>query len=322
MLPPKDQLTICFAHVAYRFDQQFPLRNTGIKAIHVRSREEMDKVIGDCDVLVCSGLWRNDLPQIAPKLRFVQSISAGVNQYDQAIMKAAGVRLASAQGANARAVSDHAMALILALARRLPEARDNQARKHWRGMIGDLSTREDELAGKTLLVVGVGRIGGRLARLAKAFEMNVIGIRRDPANGAEGADEIHGFDKLHDLLPKADVVALTCALTPETTGIIDAKALSLLKPSAWLVNVARGPVVDEAALIAAMRANAFAGAALDVTAEEPLAESSPLWEMPNVFITPHTGGETRRYEDSVIDLLIENLDRLGRGETALKNQIV
>ena len=322
MLPPKDQITICFAHVAYRFDQRFPPRNTGIKAIHVRSREEMDKVIGDCDVLVCSGLWRNDLPKIAPKLKFVQSISAGVNQYDQAIMKASGVRLASAQGANARAVSDHAMALILSLARRLPEARDNQHRKHWRGMIGDLTTREDELAGKTLLVVGVGRIGGRLARLAKAFEMNVIGIRRDPANGAEGADEIHGFDRLHDLIPKADVVALTCALTPETTGIIGAKALSLLKPSAWLVNVARGPVVDEPALIAALRANAFAGAALDVTAEEPLPEGSPLWDLPNVFITPHTGGETRSYEDSVIDLLVENVDRLTSGQAALKNQIV
>ena len=281
----------------------------------------MDQVIGDCDVLVCSGLWRNDLPKIAPKLRLVQSISAGVNQYDTSIMKAAGVHLASAQGANARAVSDHGMALILSLARRLPEARDNQAKKHWRGMIGDLSTREDELAGKTLLIVGVGRIGGRLARLAKAFEMNVIGIRRDPANGAEGADEIHGFDKLHELTARADVVALTCALTPETTGIIDAKVLALLKPSAWLVNVARGAVVDEAALIAALRAQSFAGAALDVTAEEPLPESSPLWDLPNVFITPHSAGETRRYEDAVIDLLVENLDRLARGET-LKNQIV
>lgn len=322
MLPPKDQLTICFAHVAYRFDQRFPLRNAGIKSVYARSREELDQVIGGCDVLVCSGLWRNDLPKIAPKLRFVQSISAGVDQYDKAVMKAAGVRLASAQGANARAVSDHAMALILSLARRIPEARDNQAKKHWRGMIGDLSVREDELYGKTLLVVGIGRIGGRLARLAKAFEMNVIGIRRDPANGAEGADEIHGFDRLLDLIPKADIVALTCALTPETTGIINAEALSRLKPSAWLVNVARGKVVDEAALIAALRRNAFAGAALDVTAEEPLPATSPLWDMPNVFITPHTGGETRRYEDSVIDLLLENLDRLGRGETTLKNQVV
>ena len=322
MLPPKDKLTVCFAHVAYRFDERFPLRHSGIKAVHVRSREELDRVIGECDVLVCSGLWRNDLPKIAPRLRFVQSISAGVDQYDKAVLKQSAIRLASAQGANARAVSDHAMALILALARRLPEARDNQARKHWRGMIGNLSIREDELYGKTLLVVGVGRIGGRLARLAKAFEMKVIGIRRDPANGAEGADEIHGFDGLMDLISQADVVALTCALTPETTGLINAEALARMKPSAWLVNVARGKVVDEPALIAALERGAFAGAALDVTAEEPLPATSPLWSLPNFFITPHTGGETRRYEDAVIDLLLENLDRIERGEAALRNQIV
>ncbi len=322
MLPPRENLTICFAHVAYRFDQRFPLRNAGLRSVHVRNREELDAAIGACDVIVCSGLWRNDLPKIAPKLRFIQSISAGVDQYDKTVLKDAGVRLASAQGANANAVSDHAMALILALARRIPEARDNQAKKFWRGMIGDLSIREDELGGKTLLVVGVGRIGGRLARLAKAFDMKVIGIRRNPAAGAEGADEIHGFDRLLELIPQADIVALTCALTPETTGIIGAEALARMKPSAYLVNVARGKVVDEPALVAALERGAFAAAALDVTVEEPLAATSPLWAMPNVLITPHTGGETRRYEDAVIDLLLENLDRLGRGEATLKNQIV
>lgn len=322
MLPPRDQLTIGFAHVAYRFDQRFPGRNTGIKALYAASRAELDAMIGQCDVLLCSGLWRNDIPAIAPRLRFVQSMSAGVDQYDKAVLKAAGIRLASAQGANARAVSDHAMALILALHRKLPEARDNQARKHWRGMIGDFSAREDELAGKTLLIVGVGRIGGRLARLAKAFEMTVIGIRRDPANGAEGADEIHGFDRMMDLIPRADAVALCCALTPETAGIFGAEAIARMKPSAWLVNVARGKVADEAALVAALRRGDIKGAALDVTAEEPLPEASPLWTLPNVFITPHTAGETTRYEENVIDILLENLDRLWRGEAALKNQVV
>ena len=145
----------------------------------------------EADVLLCSGLWRNDLIPRAPKLRFVQSISAGVDQYDKAAFAAAGIRLASAQGVNARAVSEHAMALILALARRLPEARDNQAKRLWRGMIGDLSRREDELGGKTLLIVGLGRIGNRLAQLAKAFDMRVLATRRDPAAGGD-ADEVHG----------------------------------------------------------------------------------------------------------------------------------
>ncbi|GIX09202.1 D-2-hydroxyacid dehydrogenase [Elioraea sp.] len=322
MLPPKDRLTVCFAHVAYRFGERFPLRNTGIGFHEVRDREALEARIGEADVLVVSGMWRNDLAPKAKKLRFIQSISAGVDQYDRQVLAAHGIRLASAQGANANAVSEHGMALILAIARRIPEAVRNQDRRFWRGMIGDLGSREDELGGKTLLVVGIGRIGGRLARLAKAFDMRVIGVRRDPSAGAQGADEIHGFAALPSLWGRADIVALTCPLTPETTGLVDATALAAMKPGAQLVNLARGKVVDEPALIAAMRAGHLSAAALDVTAEEPLPADSPLWTLPNVLITPHTGGETRRYEDAVIDLLLENLDRLWRGETTLRNQVV
>ncbi len=321
MLPPKNRLTVCFAHVAYRMQERFALRNTGVASIEVRTREELDARIAEADVLLCSGLWRNDLIPRAPKLRFVQSISAGVDQYDKAAFATAGIRLASAQGVNARAVSEHAMALILALARRLPEARDNQAKRVWRGMLGDLSQREDELGGKTLLIVGLGRIGNRLAQLAKAFDMRVLATRRDPAAGGD-ADEVHAMGALKSLLPQADVVALTCPLTPETERLINAETLALLKPSAALVNVARGRCVDEPALIAALNAGRLTAAALDTTVEEPLAPGSPLWGMPNVFVTPHTAGETRHYEDNVIDILIENLDRLWRGETALSNQIV
>src|SRR5204863_1900011 len=155
-----------------------------------------------------------------------------------------GIRLASARGVNAQAVAEHAMALILALARRLPEARDNQGKRVWRGMIGDLTQREDELGGKTLLIVGLGDIGGRLARLAKAFDIRVIGLRRDPARGGD-ADEVQPMSALGSLLPAADFVALTCPLTPETEKLIDAAALARMQPSSYLVNLARGRVVDE-----------------------------------------------------------------------------
>jgi phosphoglycerate dehydrogenase-like enzyme len=321
MFPAKDKLTILFAHVAYRMQERFALRNTGVASIEARTRDEVDARIAQADVLLCSGLWRNDLIPRAPKLRFVQSISAGTDQYDKPALAAAGIRLASAAGVNARAVSEHAMALILALARRLPEARDNQAKKFWRGMIGDLSGREDELGGKTLVIVGLGRIGNRLAELAKAFDMRVLATRRDPALGGD-AHEVHGLSALKSLLPQADFVALTCPLTPETERLINAETLALLKPSAALVNVARGRCVDEPALIAALNAGRLTAAALDTTVEEPLAPTSPLWAMPNVFVTPHTAGETRRYEDNVLDILVENLDRLSRGETQLSNQIV
>jgi D-2-hydroxyacid dehydrogenase (NADP+) len=123
-------------------------------------------------------------------------------------------------------------------------------------------------------------------------------------------------------LPQADFVALTCPLTPETENLIDAKALAAMKPSACLVNVARGKVVNEPALVAALNQKRIAGAALDCVWEEPLPATSALWGVPNVLITPHTAGETRRYEDNVIDLLLQNLERLWRGEAVLKNQFV
>ena len=127
---------------------------------------------------------------------------------------------------------------------------------------------------------------------------------------------------MRQLLGEADVVALTCPLTPDTENLIDAAALAAMKPTAHLINVARGRVVDEPALIGALQEKRIAAAGLDVTREEPLPASSPLWTMPNVLITPHTAGETQRYEDAVIDILLENLDRLWRGETNLRNQIV
>jgi len=305
MLPSKDHLTICFAHVAYRLRDRFLALATGIESFEVRDGGALEQRIGDADVLVISGLWRNELLPRAKRLRFIQSIGAGTDQFAREALKRQGVRLASARGVNARAVAEHVMALILALARRLPEARDNQAKRVWRGMIGDPTQREDELAGKTLLIVGLGQIGGRLAQLAKAFDMRVIGIRRNPRAGAGHADAVHAMSDLHALLPQADFVALTCPLTAETEKLIDADALGRMKPPAYLLN-----------------ATADQGAALDVTVAEPLPAASPLWAMQHVLITPQTAGETCRYEDNVLAIMQENLDRLWRGETQLLNEVV
>jgi phosphoglycerate dehydrogenase-like enzyme len=322
MLLPKNEIAICFAHVAYRLHERFAALDTGIASFAVRDPATLEQRIGEADVLVISGLWQNGLLDRAKKLRFIQSIGAGTDQFPRDELASRGIRLASARGVNAQAVAEHAMALILALSRRLPEARDNQARRVWRGMIGDLAEREDELGGKTLLVVGLGDIGGRLARLAKAFDMRVIGLRRNPAAGGGAADAVHPMAELKPLLSETDFLALTCPLTRETENLIDAAAFARMKRSAYLVNVARGRVVDERALVEALTARRIAGAAIDVTAEEPLAPSSPLWGMPQVLITPHTAGETRRYEDNVIEILRDNLGRLWRGERQLRNQVV
>jgi D-2-hydroxyacid dehydrogenase (NADP+) len=320
--PSRNELRICFAHPAYRMADAFTRRNPGVKHREVRSVEDLRESARDAHVIVASGLWRNELLDTAANLRFVQSISSGTDQYDKEMLRQKGVRLASAQGVNSRAVAEHAIALILALARHLHTGRDNQSAATWRGMIADPAVREDELGGKTLLIVGLGRIGARLASIAKALDVHVIGIKRDPSSGAGAADAVYPVSELPKLLPRADIIALTCPLTPETENLIGSGALALMKPSAHLVNVARGRVVDEAALIAALQAGQIAATGLDCTREEPLPADSPLWSMKNVLLTPHTAGETRRYEDNVIDLLLDNLERLWRGETVLTNQVV
>src|SRR5271167_3666945 len=322
MLPPADKLAICFAHVAYRLHEQFSALETGIDSFAVRDPETLEKRAGEADVLVISGLWHNGLLDRAKRLRFIQAIGAGIDHFPHEELVKRSIRLASARGVNYRAVSEHAMALILALSRRLPEARDNQAKRVRRGMSGDPSQREDELGGKMLLIVGLGQIGGRLAQLAKAFDMRVVGLRRDPAAGRGAADAVHTMGELKSLLPEADFVVLTCPLTDETEKLLDADALSRMKPSAHLVNVARGRIVNEAALVEALAARRIAGAGIDVTVEEPLAPNSPLWGMEHVLLTPHTAGETRHYEDNVIEILRDNLGRLWRGEAQLRNQVI
>lgn len=322
MLPPRETLTIQFAHVAYRLAERFALRETGINHFQTWTAEDTLARAGDSDVLVISGLWRPALVERASRLRFIQVCSAGYNNFDLAPIRRAGIRMASASGVNRNAVSDHAMALILAISRRIPEACTNQRRRYWRGMISDLGAREDELAHKTLLVYGLGAIGERLARLGKAFDMKVIGLKRDPSHHQGIADEVHAAGELKSWLPRADYVVLTCPLTEETRHLMNADALASMRNDAWLVNVARGGCVDTAALVDALSSHRIGGAAIDVTDPEPLPPDSPLWGMNNVLLTPHTAGETRSYEDNVVSILIDNLERLWTGETRLANQIV
>ena len=321
-IPAPEDLTICFAHVAYQLEMIFARRQTDLQNFQVWTAADLAARLPQADVLVISGFWQNDLLKVAPRLRFIQSIGAGIDQFDLDALRQRGIRLATASGVNSNAVSEHAMALILAFTRHIHSGRDRQLRRLWRGMIGDLAQREDELGGKTLLIVGLGKIGARLARLAKAFDMRVLATKRNPAAAAAPADAVHPPQELAALLPQADFVALTCPLTPATEKLIDAAAFAHMKESAYLINVARGGCVDEPALLAALQSNAIAGAGIDHFWEEPLPQDSPFWELENVLITPHTGGETCMYEENLVDILLENLDRLWRGETELLNQVV
>lgn len=305
---------IVLAHAAYRLGEAYAARGIAQPFVEVHDVAALEDAVAEAEVLVVSGLWRHALLERAPRLRFIQSVSAGTDQFPKEALRARGIRLASAQGVNERAVAEHALALMLGLTRHLPQTLRHQAATTWRPMIADPTLRERELGGRTLLVIGLGRIGTRIARLGQAFDMRVIGLRRRPLEPGDPVEAVFAPDRLHEALGQADVVALACPLTPETEGLIDEGALAAMRPDALLINVARGRVVDQDALARALTEGRIAGAGLDCFREEPLPADAPFWAMPNVIVTPHSAGETDLYEGRVIDLLVENLGRLRRGE--------
>ena len=319
--PEKSTTRVHFAHIAYQFDTCFARRTPSVDYFQSRSLEQTAARIGECEALVITGFWRNELLEHAKNLRFIQGAGAGYDAFDLDALSARGIRLANSSGVNKNAVSEHAMGLLLAFSRRLHEARDNQHKRIWRAMMADFSLREDELPGKTLLIYGMGAIGSRLASIARAFDMHVIGIRRSPATDT-AAHEMHTPEAFNTLLPRADYVALTCPLTDSTRNLMNAKTFSLMRNDAYFINVARGGCVDESALVDALANGVIKGAGIDTTVIEPLASDSPLWSLQNAIITPHTGGETCRYEENVLDFLEENLDRLWSGRSDLVNQII
>lgn len=322
MFPARSDLIIQFAHIAYQFEARFGPRDTGIANFSSWTPEAAAERVAEADVFVGTGFWRNEFLDLAPRLKLIQVAGAGYDQYDVDAIRAHGVRMVNGRGVNTNAVAEHAMALILGLTRQVHLCRDAQHRKIWRGMNTNIPTREEELPGKTMLVIGAGQIGARIATLAKAFGIRAVGMKRDISTIDPAFDEAQPMSEKLRRIAEADIVVLCCPLTPETRGMIDAAALSAMKPSAYLINVARGGCVVENDLVSALNAGEIMAAGIDVTDPEPLPESSALWSMENVLLTPHTAGETRRYEDNVLDILMENIDRLERGETDLLNQIV
>lgn len=319
--PYPENTTVHFAHVAYRMEERYAARNPQVNYFQTWTSEETISRINDADVFVVSGFWDNDLLERASKLKYIQSIGAGFDQFPLDELSERGIVLANASGVNQNAVAEHAMSLMLALNRHIHTGRDNQNTHVWRGMLGDLTKREDELIGKTLLIIGMGTIGSRLARFAKAFDMRVIATKRNPATSATSVDDLVTPDRLNELVPQADFVVLTCPLTAETKNIVDARVFEAMKSTAYLINVARGQCVDEPVLEEALKSGQIAGAGLDHFWDEPLGGDSILWDLENVIITPHTGGETRMYEERVIDILDDNLGRIWNGRSDLRNQI-
>ncbi len=219
--------------------------------------------------------------------------------------------LTNASGIHAIPISEHILALMLALARHLPEVIRRQPSHEWRRPDRQ---RVRELAGSTAVVIGLGAIGGRTARLLHAHDVHVIGVRRNPSVPAQGVERLVGPDELLAVLPEADWVVITAPLTPETRHLIGARELAATKPTACIINIGRGAIIDQEALIAALRAGRLGGAGLDVTTPEPLPADAPLWDLDNVIISPHYSGSTPAYEERAFALFEENLRRYLVGE--------
>jgi phosphoglycerate dehydrogenase-like enzyme len=298
--------TIPAAHVG-RLRARFP----HVTFHHAGTEDDMARLIAPCEVAFTSRLTAAALAN-APNLRWLHSPAAGVGSMLFPAMQASPVMMSNSRGMNAGAVAEHALLLLLAVTRRLPEAVRAQEGRRW--ISNDLSGLP-LLRGKTLGIVGLGAIGRELAVMAAALGMRVIGTRRevdDPVPA--GVAEALAPGALPRLLAEADYVVVAAPLTAETKGLLGTAAFRQMKRSAWLVNVARGKIVREAELVAALRDGVIAGAALDVVEHEPLSPESPLWGMPNVLLTPHVGGFREDYWDAATDLFAANLEKYLRGE--------
>jgi phosphoglycerate dehydrogenase-like enzyme len=243
----------------------------------------------------------------AHRLRLIQMVGAGADAVLPAPDLPERVLLANARGAHEPEMSEFVLALILAVAKQLPRAMAQQREREWK-LFGT-----QRLSGNTLGVLGLGTIGRAVAKRGAALGMRVIGTKRNPEPLPE-VDEVLPPSQTRRVLEESDVVVVILPRTPETEGLLDLEAISAMKPGAQLVNVARGGIVDEAALAKALREGTLGGAAFDVFDQEPLPPSSPLWGIPNLLITPHAVGVNREYMARLGEIFFGNIRRLERGE--------
>ncbi len=283
--------------------EQFIQALPGAAVRFARWQELSDEELAGFDAAV-----GNPAAELLPKLKglkLLQLISSGVAPEFLKLKNInPGAVLCSSSGAYGQAISEHMLGMLLMLLKRLHEYRDDQMTAEWidRGDVRSLS-------GLTVLIVGAGSIGTDFARLVKPLGARTVGVRRTRGEADPAFDGMHTYEKLDDLLPEADVTALSLPETPQTVGLMDARRFGLLKEGSYLLNVGRGSVLDQEALLAALREGRLAGAGIDVTVPEPLPKDHPLWGEKNLIITPHISGffHLRHTHDSIVDIACRNL---------------
>jgi phosphoglycerate dehydrogenase-like enzyme len=288
-----------------------------------------DAPLEDVEVLLrgwLSGEAFDRLLARAPRLTWVHSATTGVERALTPAARERGIVITNARGVFSRPIAEYVLMMILAVSRRLPQLLELQRERTWQPLEGA------ELRDVTVGIVGLGSIGRSVAALASAFGCRVVAVRRRPDEGvedrdasesgtprltADALDRVLGPDGLPELLGESDFVVLAAPLTPETTGLIDAAALEAMKPGSWLINVARGRLIDERALLRALAEGHIGGAVLDTFTDEPLASTSPFYDLDNVIVTPHTSWSSGRVLDRSVGLFCDNLRRFAAGEPLL-----
>jgi phosphoglycerate dehydrogenase-like enzyme len=286
------------------------------------SREGLaDGPVEDVEVLLHGFLALDAFERLlsrAPALRWVHSAAAGVERLLVPAARARGLWITNARGVFSRPIAEYVLMMVLAVSRRLPQLLELQAERTWQPLEGR------ELQDVTLGIVGYGSIGRAVAELAAPFGPRVMAMRRDPTPRPgepppPAGIELRGPEAFGDLLAASDFVVLALPLTPETEDLVDDRALALMKRTAWLLNVARGRLIVDRALLRALQEGRLGGAVLDVFRDEPLSPSSPFYELPNAIITPHTAWSSGRVLDRSVELFADNLHRFAAGMPLLNS---
>jgi phosphoglycerate dehydrogenase-like enzyme len=313
--PSETKLVICVWHsftewrpkaaMADAIRQRWP----EMRVVHLPDYMRLAEELPETNIFVGYSLRPEQL-KVATKLKWVHSTAAGVSQLMYPELRESGVLVTNPSGVFSTPMAEHIMGMMLALARNFPDCVRHQDRGSWgQQQITDQPQRLTELNGCVLLIVGYGSIGHELARRAKAFDMRVWGVTRTGNGDRTLAERVLPVTQLHEALPQADYVVIAAPQTSQTNKLIGAKELSLLKPGARVINVARGSLLDEAALLRGLEDGHLAGAALDVTDTEPLPPESPLWKAPRTFITPHTSAMSDRMWTRQTEVLVDLLER-------------
>jgi D-2-hydroxyacid dehydrogenase (NADP+) len=296
-----------------RLQQDFP----EVNVVHLPDYKRVDEEIVDAEIAIT---WSVRPQQIAAakKLRWIHSPAAAVHQLIFPELVNSDIVLTNAREVHGPVVAEHVIALVFALAKKIPDSVRLQEKHVWgQQILWDELPRIREVAGATLGMVGLGSIGRPVVKSAKALGMRVIAVREHPEKGSEGADAVFGPAQIDEVFRQADYIVLAAPVTDNTKTIANAERLALMRTDARLINVGRGPLVDEPALAAALREKKIGGAALDVFPKEPLAADSPLWDVPNLLITPHTAALTDKLWERHYALFSENLRRYLNGEALL-----